>query len=152
MMRYLLPILLLLPTVARAEVPPLPANELYAGADIIITGTVRDIQYATYQVGEVQRTYLLAKVAITTVKKGVLRSTSGWVAARGWYLNINSIPEGWAGPGGYYYEVPQGEDVPGDAHYINELQVGDRVLLYLGRRARDGTREIVYPNGWLKLP
>jgi hypothetical protein len=123
---------LLLPLRAFAELPFLTREEREQRATVILTGTVKQVRHqlkAGREKGFVDD-QVVATMEIDRLQKGDLGRPQQKIRVHYW--RAKERPVGWAGPGGQ----------------ARDLQVGDRVRVYLVPSGPGRQYELLIPNGW----
>jgi hypothetical protein len=118
---------------AFAALPPLSPETLARDATLIVTGTVIDSSQTTEGPKAKRDNIYLLKVKIDRVEKGQGVSTGDTLEIRCW--DVNSRPDGWAGPGGHR-KIPKKDE---------------HSRFWLTKRP-DGKWEPLDPNGIEPLP
>lgn len=123
----------------QAELPPRSQENLVKDANLIVTGTVRNVRTTLSRdnQGQTFRNYHLT-VKINTVAKGSpIRKT---VLAHGYH--VIKRPEGFCGGSGHY--------TTDDHQRLSVLKQGSQVRLHLKKSLKRGYK-IVLPNGFEPL-
>ncbi|HSI36212.1 MAG: hypothetical protein ACAI43_12830 [Phycisphaerae bacterium] len=131
----------LFPTLARAEIPPLPKERLVADADLIVTGTVIDVQAKVVKakllpgqtgVTEYRWTIRLADVAKGRDRLGDKAETVTVVGER------YTLPANTSGSAGHRSN--------NTTDYVADVKQGATVTVYA--RSQDGEWKMLSPNGF----
>ncbi|MGH7173397.1 MAG: hypothetical protein ACRELG_24195 [Gemmataceae bacterium] len=126
--------------IAIAEVPPKKKDQLHKEANLIITGTVtkvevREKKSSSKAVAKEEEYRLI--VAVGKVEKGKLADESKPVSARGSAFELKPRFVG-----------TRGHRSANTNDRISGVEKGWKLKLYLKGPAKDGTYEIVFPNGF----